>query len=202
MDPKLIYGVTILGVLLSVFSFVVILRGRALPGEGGAAHEVEFRGLKLRTSAMVMLLAVSVIVAVLPLVLQYLLSTRAVAVAAPPAQPKACPPVPPAVPECKIWLTGQVTDEGRNPIAGAQVTVLDITDTKPGAPPDVVNRTQTDVSGTYDIPAFTIGTIQRYKVVAEKNGYVAPKAIHMGPAGGVTLNAMLVSNKKARGGTP
>lgn len=197
MDQTLLYVVTGLGIMLSVFSFVVIFRGQRIPGDTGTAQELEFQGLKLKTNVVVMLLAVSVIVAVLPLLLQAWLSAKAQEISA-HQQTAAAPPAPPR--ELLISLTGQVLD-GKNPIEGARVTVLNLKDVKPGDPPPEVAHTDTDANGSFDIQQFPLGEGDRYKVVAAKEGFIE-QAVRLGPGGAVIFSTVLVAKGQKTGGPP
>lgn len=198
MDQVLLYVVTALGIMLSVFSFVVIFRGQRIPGDTGTAQELEFQGLKLKTNVVVMLLAVSVIVAVLPLLLQAWLSAKAQELSA-RAQPASAAPAPAKPRELLISLTGQVLD-GKNPIEGARVTVLNLKDVKPGDPLPEVAHADTDANGSFDIQQFPLGEGDRYKVVAAKEGFIE-QVVRMGPGGAVIFSTVLVARKKT-GGQP
>jgi len=198
MDQALLYVVTGLGIMLSLFSFVVIFRGQRIPGDTGTAQELEFQGLKLKTNVVVMLLAVSVIVAVLPLLLQAWLTAKAQDISA-KAQPTSAALAPAKPRELLISLTGQVLD-GKNPIEGARITVFNLRDVKPGDPLPEVAHTETDANGSFDIQQFPLGEGDRYKVVAAKEGFVE-QVVRMGPGGAVIFSTILVARKKT-GGQP
>jgi hypothetical protein len=187
--------------MLSLFSFVVIFRGRPIPGEGGSPQELEFKGIKLKSNVVVMLLTVSAIVAIVPLVLQYLQSSKAqeLALRQPvDSKPPAPPPQPVKSPELLISLTGQVRDN-KDPIEGARVTVFNLKNLKPGDPPLEVTHAETDLTGNYDISEFPLGEGDRYKLVAGKEGFL-PQTVHIGPGGGLRLTTVLTA-KKAQGGS-
>jgi hypothetical protein len=179
MDRSLIFVVTGLGVLLSCFSFVVIFRGRPIPGDKGKAQELGFKGLKLKTNGVVMLLVVSVIVAVLPLGLQAWLLSREPA----PSQPE----------PLRIFVTGQVLDE-TGPVEGATVTVTNLKTSKPGEPPVPLHTVTTDGGGVFDLPPLPLEEGDRYRVVASKEGFVE-QVVYMGPGGAVGFKTVLIAKK-------
>jgi hypothetical protein len=197
MDQGLIYAVTALGVVLSVFSFVVIFRGQPIPSDTGSAQELEFKGLKLKTNVVVMLLAVSVIVAVLPLSLQaWLLGKEQDLRAKQPASPAGNLAVGHNAPDLEIFITGQVLDAAGSQVERATVTVTNLKNFKPGDLPSPVQTVVTDGSGGFDFPPLPLGPGDKYKVVASKEGFVE-QTVYMGPGGAVGFKTILVAKKKA-----
>ena len=193
MDQYLVYLVTVLGVVLCMFSFAVIFRGQRVPGDEGNPQELEFKGLKVRTNVVVSLLLVSVVVAVLPLVLQAW--PRIVE-----ARSRSCPDqvATPAKPQdLALFLTGQVLDN-QGPVEGASVTVVNLKDSKPGDQQQPVAKVVTDGSGSFDFAPLPLSDRDRYKVVAAKDGYIE-QYVYMGPAGAVTVRTVLVAKKKGGG---
>ncbi len=185
MDQGLIYAVTALGVLLSIFSFIVIFRGQRIPGDTGSAQELEFRGLKLKTNVVVMLLAVSVIVATLPLSLQAWLLAKAQDDGA----------VVHKGPDLEIFITGQVLDAAGSQVERATVAVTNLKNFKPGDPPRPVQTVLTDGSGGFDFPPLPLGPGDKYKLVASKEGFVE-QTVYMGPGGAVGFKTILVPRKR------
>ena len=197
MDQGLIYAVTALGVLLSIFSFVVIFRGQRIPGDTGSAQELEFRGLKLRTNVVVMLLAVSVIVATLPLWLQAWLLAKAEDARAKQTGTSSVDDsaVVHKSPDLEIFITGQVLDAAGSQVERATVTVTNLKNFKPGDPPRPVQTVLTDSSGGFDFPPLPLGPGDKYKLVASKEGFVE-QTVYMGPGGAVGFKTILVPRRR------
>lgn len=194
MDQSLIYIVTLFGFFLSALCFVVIFRGKRIPGDTGSTQELEYKGFKMKTNAVVMLLAVSSIVTVLPLSLQAWLESIRTTNPVHVNQP-----VPPAKPQpLTIFITGQVLDS-EGPIEGAKVTVVNMKNVKPGDQLAPLEERVTNDSGTFDFPPLSFGEGDRYKVVAAKEGHVE-QYFYMGPSGAVDVRTVLVAKKKSGGG--
>lgn len=90
MNVYILYIVTALGVLLSLFSILFIFLGKPIAGTDGSSQTVKFGGVQARTNSLMTLLIVSVVAAVLPLCLEfYLILIGAIGVAqqAPEATP-------------------------------------------------------------------------------------------------------------------
>lgn len=187
MHSPLIYIVTLFGFFLSALSFVVVFRGKRIPGEGDSTQELEFRGFKMKTNAVVMLLTVSAIVTVLPLSLQAWLESL---------HARTVTPTQPVLP-LKIYITGQVLDSA-GPVEGAKVTVVNMKDVKPGDSIRPLEVRVTDGSGTFDFPALSFGEGDRYKVVAAKENHVE-QYFYMGPSGAVDVRTVLVAKRKNGG---
>lgn len=176
MDRLLIYAVTVFGFVLGALSFAVVFLGKRIPGDRGRNQEIEFKGFKMRTNAVVMLLAVSVVVAVLPLSLQaWLLSKR------------------PAEQDLTLYINGQVVD-AKGPVEGATVTVTNMKDVKPGERenPLPLETHVTKSSGSFDFSPLPFGQGDKYKLVAEKEGHVEQIFI-MGPSGAIVMKTVLVA---------
>lgn len=89
MNVYILYVVTTLGVLLSLFSILFVSRGKSI-GADGSPQTIRFGGIEARTNLIMTLLIVSVMAAVLPLCLEfYLLLVGAIGVSqqAPEAAP-------------------------------------------------------------------------------------------------------------------
>ena len=189
MDQYLIYIVTLFGFFLSWLCFVVIFRGKRIPGDAGSSQELEYKGFKMKTNAVVMLLTVSAFVIVLPLSLQaWLESLRATTHASTPAQAVKSQPL-------TIFITGQVLDT-EGPIEGAKVTVVNMKNVKPGDKLTPLEERVTDGSGSFDFPALSFGEGDRYKVVAAKEGHIE-QYFYMGPSGAVDVRTVLVAKRPA-----
>lgn len=195
MDPYLLYAVTLFGFLLSTLCFVVIFRGRRVPGEEGASQELEFKGFKMKTNVVVMLLAVSAAVTVLPLSLQAWLES--LKEGGKEGTAGALRPV--AAQTLTIFITGQVLDTS-GPIENARVNVVNMKDVKPGEAEKSLAERVTDASGSFDFPPLPFGEGDRYKVVAAKEGHVE-QYFYMGPSGAVDVRTVLVAKRKP-GGAP
>ena len=187
MDILLIYIATLFGFFLSALSFLVVFRGKRIPGDTGSTQELEFKGLKMKTNSVVMLLAVSAIVTVLPLSLQAWLESL---------HTQTPPPPVPGQP-LKIYITGQVLDAD-GPIEGAKVTVVNMKHVKPGDPLTPLEERITDGSGSFDFPALSFEEGDRYKVVAAKENHVE-QYFYMGPSGAVDVRTVLVTKRKNGG---
>lgn len=188
MDAVLTYAVTGLGFVLSALSFAVIFMGTRVAGDRKSDQELEFKGFKVRTNSVVMLLVVSVVVAVLPLLMQGWLASRLPVKTDAKEAHDASPATPP-----RIYITGQVLD-ANGPVEGATVSVTNMralgsNETRPAIEPRV-----TSSSGTFDFNdlAFTAG--DRYKVVVAKPNHVE-QFFYIGPGGAVDVRAVLVNRK-------
>lgn len=190
MDHYLIFLVTLFGFVLSALCFVVIFRGKRIPGDTGSVQELEYKGFKMKTNAVVMLLTVSSIVTVLPLSLQAWLESIHAGASA-PLQPVKSQPL-------TIFITGQVLDTD-GPIEGAKVTVVNMKNVKPGDKLTPLEERVTNDSGTFDFPPLSFGEGDRYKVVAAKEGHVE-QYFYMGPSGAVDVRTVLVAKRKNGGG--
>lgn len=186
MDRYLIMIVTLSGLLLSAMCFVIIFRGKRIPGDTGSNQELEYKGFKMRTNAVVMLLIVSAVVMVLPLSLQAWLVSH------PPVTPPA-----PSQPQ-EIYITGQVLDT-KGSVEGAKVTVVNMKDAKPGDQLSPLDERMTDGNGAFEFPALPFGKGDRYKVVAAKEGHIE-QYFYMGPSGAVNVRTVLVAKPKNGGG--
>lgn len=196
MDPILLYSVTLFGFMLSVLCFVVIFLGKRIPGDTGAAQELEIKGFKLKTNVVVMLLTVSAAVTILPLSLQAWLKsieTRNVDATAQLLTAAAKPQ------DLKIFITGQVLDQ-EGPIEGAKVSVINLKDMKSGGADNSARSVVTDSSGSFDFPPLQFESGDRYKVVAAKEGHVE-QYFYMGPSGAVDVRTVLVAKRKNGGGS-
>lgn len=194
MDTWLIYLVTLFGFFLSALSFMVVFRGKRIPGDTGATQELEFKGLKMKTNSVVMLLAVSAIVTVLPLsLLAWLESLRTQIPAA--TTPNSATPEP--VQPLKIYITGQVLD-ANGPIEGAKVTVVNLKHVKPGDPLTPLEERITDSSGSFDFSQLTLGTGDRLKVAVDQKDYVEQQ-FYLGPSGAVDVRTVLVAKRRNGG---
>jgi hypothetical protein len=189
MDPILGYIVTGFGFVLAALSFAVIFRGRRLPGDRGSSQELEFKGFKVRTDAVVMLLVVSVIVTVLPLSLQGWLAARN---ADRPAAPSSAA-APPS--DVHIYINGEVLDVNGRRVEGAVVTVENI---GAGASAAKIER-RTDASGAFDFPELTFKPGDKYRLIASKPNHVE-QYFYIGPGGAIGVKAVLLA--KGSGGTP
>jgi hypothetical protein len=143
------FAITSLGFLLCGFSALFMWRGQPIPGDRGAPQVIKYRGLEVRTSAIVMLLGVSVIVAVLPLVLLYYgpEPDRSAKVEA----------------RRKLFIVGRVEDESGRGLVGARVTL-----TKPDGTKE---ETPIEADGAFDFELTMGQPDARLKLRTEKQGY-------------------------------
>lgn len=188
MDHDLGWVVTGFGFLLAVLSFAVVFRGRRVPGDDNANQELEFRGLKVKTNAVVMLLVVSCIVAVLPISLQGWLASRE-----PEQKPQ--PPVTAATgarAAAAIYITGQVVDAAGNPVKGATVVIRNMRRAMndPGA---VLASRITDDNGTFYVDDVRFDGDDRYMIKVVGTDDRSAQFFYIGPKGAVDLKAILVS---------
>lgn len=205
MDPLLSYVVTGFGFLLGVMTFAVIFLGKKIPGDSSKPQEVEFKGFKIKANSMVMLLVVSVVVAVLPLLiqswlaskkpqeLQLALSEAQEQVAALNKALKEVQARPDAKQSLMLYITGQVLDTN-GPVDRARVTITNLKGAKPAAPIAPLSTIETGPSGSFDFPPLAFGEGDRYKVVAAKEGHVE-QYFYMGPAGAIDVKTVLVAKK-------
>lgn len=142
------YAVTLLGWLLCVFSAAFMLRGKPMPGDRGSPQVIKYKGLEVRTSAIILLLAVSVVVAVLPL---FLLARY--------PRPVTPPPLLAPRPPVKLWISGRVEDESGRGLSGATVTLGDNKEVK-----------AVDGDGSFNF-TVTLAEGERLKLRTEKQGY-------------------------------
>src|SRR5712692_8644122 len=101
------YAITFLGFVLCIFSMAFMMRGRPMAGDKGS-QVIKYKGLELRTNALLMLLIVSAVVAVLPLGFNYYLS--------PP--PEAAQKGSAAIQTNSLFIVGRVDDQEGKPIEG------------------------------------------------------------------------------------
>lgn len=81
MNVYILYSVTALGVLLSLFSILFILLGKSVVGTERSSQTLKLGGIEARTNSVMALLIVSVVTAVLPLCLEfYLILTGVISV--------------------------------------------------------------------------------------------------------------------------
>jgi len=146
------YAITFLGFVLSIFSMVFMLRGRPMAGDRGS-QVIKYKGLELRTNALLMLLIVSVVVAVLPLGLNYYLSPSA------EQMQKAAAAVP-----SSLFIVGRIDDQEGKPIEGARVTLLDIDGHE-------LDHSNVGGDGSFAFERHLKGPGYRIKLRTEKDGY-------------------------------
>lgn len=182
MDKILIYIVTAFGFLLSTLCFVVIFRGKRIPGDSGSSQELEYKGFKMKTNGVVFLLLVSAVVTVLPIGLQAWL--QSLQLRNPPRAPSQ---------QLVLFITGQVLD-GSGPMEGAKVSVVNMKNVKPGDDESPIVERVTKNSGTFDFPALPFDEGDRYKIVASKEGHVE-QSFYMGPSGAVDMKTVLVAKR-------
>jgi hypothetical protein len=151
MDSILSYCITALGTLLCLFSMVFIFLGKKIAGGSGTPQVVNFKGLEVRTDAVVMLFIVSVLVVALPLLL---LHYRPL-----PTPIVATPPVP-----AKFYITGNVHQPDGSPLEGAQVQVL-----KNGSIQNV--NEQPDGLGNFSTE-IELREGEQLKIITTKDGYI------------------------------
>lgn len=151
------YAITTLGFLLCGFSAVFMLRGKPIAGDQGAPQVIKYKGLEVRTNAIIMLMLVSVVVAVLPLGLLYYYAPKE-----PPEKAKK---------DVKLFITGRIEDESGKGLRGATVTLTD-----PGGEAQVKS---VDADGSFDFSLTVKDEEDRIKLRTEKPGY-RPQHLIMG----------------------
>ena len=173
MDTVLIYFVTVIGFVLALLSFFIIIRGKPIPGGGNTPQELEYKGFKIKTNGVVMLLVLSLIVTILPLSLQALYGNDK--------------PV-------DIFITGQVLKSDGTPMKDASVTVTHLGTEGPEEPKSYV----TDNSGAFDFTIRKIsGEHDRYRIVAAKAGLISQHMI-VAPST-IDLKAVLLAERSDGG---
>lgn len=114
MNAYILYSVTALGVLLSLFSILFIFLGKSAAGTGNGSQTLKFGGIEARTNAVMTLLIVSVVTALLPLCLEfYLILTGAMGAAR--QSPEAVPiseaiPMPRITPALNTTVSGRICE--------------------------------------------------------------------------------------------
>ena len=73
MNDYIVYSVTALGILLSLFWMFFIFRGKSIAGTDNKPQTIRYRSLEVRTNSVLGVLTASLLTAVLPLILQFYL---------------------------------------------------------------------------------------------------------------------------------
>ncbi len=173
MDKVLIYFVTVIGFVLALLSFFIVIRGKPIPGNDNTPQELEYKGFKIKTNGVVMLLVLSLIVTILPLSLQAMLEKDK----------------PQNASDLEIFITGQVLKSDGTPVKDASVTVTHLRPEQPEKPQSF----RTDNSGAFDFTIRKIGEHDRYRIVAAKAGLISQHMI-VAPSS-MDLKAVLLAER-------
>lgn len=148
------YSVTGLGVLLCLFSFAFLFRGKRMAGDGAGPQIIEFKGLKVHTNSIIMLVLVSASVSVLPLGLMAYVATHT-------------PPQPSSKTSSitRIFVNGQVHDKTGAGLPGAMIRAIN-TGTQ-----QELGKEVTDDSGTFEMKLEFDRDKDRIKLITEKDGF-------------------------------
>lgn len=153
------YIITFLGLSLCGFSTVFIYLGRKISGDSGEPQILKYKGVEVRTNAVITLLLVSVVVAVLPLGLLYFKPL--------PAGEKT--EDPPKKAARTLWIIGRVEDESGAVVREAMVKLSHV---EPSSGPDVKSEVRIiGGDGQFDFPAVAIDEEQGIRLTTEKEGY-------------------------------
>jgi hypothetical protein len=148
--------VTGLGVLLVIFTLLAISMGKKLVKGKDDPQEIEFKGLKLRTNSMIMLLLVSVIVAVSPLLLMAYIQTH-------PGNTTDTKSTSTTMDT--IFVVGQVNDGAGKALGGATIKAIN-TDKN-----EIIGEKTTEDDGTFEMKLQFNRNKDRIKLITEKGGY-------------------------------
>ena len=163
--------VTVLGIVLSVFSMVFIFLGKRIQGTSGK-QQLSFKGLEMRTDSVILLICISVFAAIVPLYFQYSLHLKS-----DPAEVERLRAdlTKAEEGETRFTVNGYVTDGvSRQPLAGARIRVVRITVIPPK---DVTTIGPTDDQGSFGQALAFEGPSDQLKLVAEKDGYSSQEIV-------------------------
>lgn len=167
------YVVTVVGILLCLFSIIFIFAGKRIPGDKGGPQIIKYKGLELRTSSIITILLVSVAVTVLPLFLLSYLEYKK--------------PESPSVYD--LFLTGRIDDESGRPLEGATATITEI---QPDGKTNQPQKKMVEADGNFDF-AVRVGADNKVKLETFKEGYRKQTVILQWKA--VTFPSVLVKKK-------
>jgi hypothetical protein len=163
--------VTVLGIVLSVFSMIFIFLGKRIQGASGK-QQLSYKGLELRTDAVILLICISVSAAIIPLYFQYSLHLKndPAEIARLKGQLKEAEEG-----QTRFTVNGYVTDGvSRQPLEGARIRVVRITVIPPK---DVTTIGPTDNQGSYGQALAFEGPGDQLRLVAEKDGYSSQEIV-------------------------
>lgn len=163
--------VTVLGIILSIFSMLLIFLGKRIQGTSGK-QQISYKGIEVRTDAVILLICISVSAAIIPLYFQYKLNLK--------NYPEKISQLEQQLIEInkgqkKFTVQGYIFDgESKQPLEGAHIRVLRITD----IPPEQIGTIgPTDDQGSYNQCLEFAGPSDRLRLVAEKTGYSSQEIV-------------------------
>ncbi len=156
LDIKMVlsYVVTILGIVLCVFSMALIVAGKRLPGDKGKAQVIKFKQLEIRTNAVITLLIVSVVVAVAPLAMLFYTSKEGEGFDK----------------QGKFFIVGRVEDESGRSLEGATAKVVQV-DRNGKAVPIEEKTIGTDGAFDFKVSLDTMMGDNNIRLETDKPGY-------------------------------
>lgn len=170
------YVVTIVGILLCLFSMIFIFVGKRIPGDKGEPQIIKYKDLELRTSSIITILLVSVAVTALPLCLLFYLEYK-----------RTIQPKPPT--DYQLFLAGRIDDETGRPLEGA---TAEITEIYPNGKTGKSEKKNVDTDGTFEF-AVSMEANNKLKLETHKEGYRKQKVILQ--LTGVNFPSVLIKKK-------
>lgn len=179
--------VTALGIVLCIFSMIFIFLGKKIQGAPGQ-QQISFKGLEMKTNAVIILVIVSVVIASLPLYFQYDLHLRQYPIEIENLK-KQLDDTKKASSDFNVQ--GIFTDgTSRQPLTGARIRVV----RKSEYPPVyIATLGPTDDQGTLTQTLKLEGTRDQLSLTAEKENYYTQEILIS--AGGVIFPANLIKKK-------
>ncbi len=172
LDFILPCAITVFGFILALLSFLVILRGKRIPGERGSPQEIEYKGFKIKANIVTMLFLVSVVVLLLPFSLKMWEKKQ---------KPK----------DAFLYIKGQVLGAA-GPLDNARVEIIK---TIPGQKDNVLFTRVTDKSGVFDFEPLPYDPNVRYKLLTSKDGHI-DQNFYVGPQGVVDIWPVLTAEPR------